>query len=157
MRGCLILLLFLMLNAAAGCAVFESDDDLSPQDSVVPEVVLTGSCAELWKRYSDELQLVDDDGANWQAHDDMAMQYFGHFNTACNSADMREQAARDLRCKALWGIYVKEVGYMTKEQQTWRDHDAQQTEAMNRIRTSCAKTACTFFPGIRCRVPTVPG
>ncbi|HMU54650.1 MAG TPA: hypothetical protein PKA61_06575 [Nitrospira sp.] len=153
MRACL---LFLTVITVAGCAFFDPDDDPPSQDSI-PEAVLTASCPELWKRYSDELQLVDDDDANWQAHDDRALQYFGHFGAACNAADMRETAARDLRCKALWGVYVKEVGRMTKEEQTWRDHDAQQTEAMNRIRSNCAKTACTFFPGIRCRVPSVPG
>jgi hypothetical protein len=155
MRGCL-LLIFLALTMATGCAFFDRDDDPPSEDSL-PETVLTASCTELWKLYSDELQLVDGDDANWQVHDDKAMQYFSHFHTACNQADIREPAARDLRCKALWGIYVKEVGRMTKEEQAWRDHDAQQTEAMNRIRSSCAKTACTFIPGIRCRVPTVPG
>ncbi|BFU96284.1 MAG: exported protein of unknown function [Nitrospira sp.] len=148
-------LLFLALTMVAGCAFFETDEAPSPQDAI-PDMVLTASCTDLWKRYSDELQLVGDDDANWQAHDDTAMQYFGHLGTACNAADMREQAARDLRCKALWGIYVKEVGRMTKEEQTWRDHDAQQSEAMNRIRSSCAKTACTFFPGIRCTVSKTP-
>jgi len=154
MRACLA---FLVLTMTAGCAFFDRDDDPDPLQDSIPEAVLTDSCAELWKHYSDELQLVDDDNANWQAHDDKAQQYFGYFGTACNEADVRDAAARDLRCKALWGVYVKEVGRMTKEEQTWRDHDVQQAEAMNRIRSSCAKTACTFLPGIRCRMPNAPG
>lgn len=153
MRACL---LFLVLTMTAGCAFFDRDDDPSPVQDSIPEAVLTASCTELWKHYSDELRLVDDDDANWKMHDDKAQQYFGHFGAACNSADMRDAAAKDLRCKALWGLYVKEVGRMTKEEQTWLDHDAQQTEAMNRIRSSCAKTACTFLPGIRCRMPNNP-
>lgn len=148
MRACLAVL---ALTMTAGCAFFERDDDPPFQDSI-PDVVLTASCTDLWKRYSDELQLVDDDEANWQTHDDTALQYYRHFGAVCNAADMRDAAARDLRCKALWGVYVKEAGRMTKEEQTWRDHDVQQGEAMNRIRSSCAKTACTFFPGIRCTV-----
>lgn len=149
--------LLLLLSGAVmigGCAFFDIDED--PPASPAPTLAANASCTDLWKRYSDEVRLIEDDRANWQAHDDNALQYLGQFAGSCNAADTREAAASDLRCKALWDIYVKEVGQMTKNDRTWREHDLQQTEAMNRIRTSCDKTACTLLPGIRCNVPTNP-
>ena len=67
-----------------------------------------------------------------------------------------EISASDLRYKAVWNIYVKESRRMTKDDRTWREHDVQQTEAMNRIRSHCTSTACKYLPGIRCLVPTSP-
>lgn len=45
---------------------------------------------------------------------------------------------------------------MTKDDRAWHEHDAQQAEAMTRIRSSCSKTACIYVPGIRCLVPNEP-
>ena len=112
--------------------------------------------SDLWKHYTDEVQLINDDEAGWSTHDDNAVQVFSQFNSNCNIADTRETAATELRCKALWSIYVKESGRMTKDDRTWREHDAQQAEAMNRIRNNCTSTACMFLPWIRCLVPNSP-
>ena len=68
----------------------------------------------------------------------------------------REATATELRCKALWSIYLKESGRMTKDDRMWREHDLQQIEAMNRIRNNCTSTACRFLPGIRCLAPNSP-
>src|SRR5690348_5359892 len=134
------------LFTIAGCILFDVDEE-APQESVPATIALSSSCSDLWKHYTDELQLINDDEANWGTHDDNAVQYLSQFSDSCNVADTRESAATDLRCKALWGIYVNESGRMTKDDRMWRDHDLQQVEAMNRIRNNCNSTACKFLPG----------
>lgn len=144
------------LFAITGCMLFDLDED-APQEPVsATSVNLNSSCTDLWRHYTDELQLINDDEANWGAHDDNAVQYLTQFGGSCNVADTREPAATELRCKALWGIYMKEASRMTKDDRMWREHDLQQTEAMNRIRSTCTSTACKFLPGVRCLVPTSP-
>ena len=147
--------LFFGLCAMSGCMLFEMEEEAAPE-SVPATIALNFSCSDLWKHYTDELLLINDDEANWSAHDDNAVQYLAQINGSCNVADMREATATELRCKALWNIYMKESGRMTKDDRTWRDHDLQQVEAMNRIRSNCTSTACKFLPGIRCLVPTSP-
>src|SRR5262249_52293578 len=128
-----------------GCMLFDLEED-SPQQSVsATSLALNSSCTDLWKHYTDEVQLINDDEANWGVHDDNAVQYLAQLNGTCNAADTRETAAIELRCKALWGIYVKEAGRMTKDDHAWREHDIQQAEAMNRIRSNCTSTACKFL------------
>ena len=143
--GCLFL---------AGCTYF----DIEPPDppDQIPPVAANGSCTALWKQYADELHLLNDDETNWLVHDDKAIQYAARIRESCGLADQRDAAAVELRCKALWGVYVRKSDRMVKDDRAWRDHDVQQTEAMNRIRSSCAHTACTALPGIRCLVPTEP-
>jgi hypothetical protein len=150
-------LLFLLLGlfAVSGCMLFDVDEE-APQESAPTTLAINSSCSDLWKHYTDELQLINDDEANWGAHDDNAVQYLMQFQGRCNLADRRENAATELRCKALREIYTKEAGRMTKDDRMWRDHDLQQVEAMNRIRSNCTSTACKFLPGIRCLVPTKP-
>ncbi|HKC95169.1 MAG TPA: hypothetical protein VKB81_14215 [Nitrospira sp.] len=143
------------LFAITGCMLFDMDE--SPQEPIpATSVAFTSSCADLWKHYTDELQLINDDEVSWRAHDDNAVQYLMQFSGSCNVADTGETAATELRCKALWSIYMKESGRMTKDDRTWREHDLQQVEAMNRIRSNCNSTACKFLPGIRCLVPNSP-
>ena len=142
--------------AVSGCMFFDLDEEPEQDPVSATSLTLNSSCGDLWKHYTDELQLINDDEANWGVHDDNAVQYLSQFSGSCNVADTRENAASDLRCKALWSIYVKESGRMTKDDRMWREHDLQQAEAMNRIRSNCANTACKFLPGIRCLVPTSP-
>ncbi|BCA56955.1 hypothetical protein W02_40950 [Nitrospira sp. KM1] len=142
------------LCTLGGCALFAWDEaGPGPETESQVVVVPVESCSDLWKHYSDEARLITDDQVEWRAHDDRAVLYLGQFGGSCNAADTRDAAASDLRCKALWDVYLKEVGQMTKDDRTWRDHDIQQSEVMNRIRSSCEKTACTLLPGIRCNAP----
>ena len=147
--------LTVVLFATTGCALFDFDGDESPPVPV-SSFALPASCSDAWKSYTDEIRLINDDEANWRGHDDSAIQHLAQFGGSCGAADTREAAAMDVRCKALWDIYLKEVSRMTKDDRTWRDHDLQQTEAMNRIRSSCTRTACTLLPGVRCVVPDSP-
>jgi hypothetical protein len=142
------------LFAITGCMLFDPNEEASQEP--IPATPVAFSCTDLWKHYNDELQLINDDEANWRAHDDNAVQYVTQFADICNVADTREIPATELRCKALGSIYMKESGRMTKDDRTWREHDLQQVEAMNRIRSNCNSTACKFLPGIRCLVPNSP-
>jgi hypothetical protein len=144
------------LLALTGCMLFDVEEDGQPDPISATSVAPASSCTDLWKQYTDELQLINDDEASWAAHDDNAAQFLSQFSGSCNVADSKETAATELRCKALWSLYMREAGRMTKDDRMWREHDAQQTEAMNRIRNSCTSTACKFLPGIRCLVPNSP-
>lgn len=114
-------LLLVGMFTLAGCALFDLDED--PPPSPAPVLAGNTSCTDLWKHSSDEVRLINDDEANWQTHDDTAMQHAAQFSGSCNPADTQDAAAADLRCKALWDVYVKAVGRMTKNDRTWRDHD----------------------------------
>ena len=92
-----VILLFCCVTIA-GCAWIDADND-SPAASL-PSVLPPASCTDIWKRYTDEVRLVMDDEANWQAHDENAQQYLAQFSLSCNAADSREAAAAELRCKA---------------------------------------------------------
>src|SRR5215510_11433502 len=61
------------LFAITGCVLFDLDED-SPQTPVsATSVTLNSSCTDLWKHYTDEVQLINDDETNWSAHDDNAV------------------------------------------------------------------------------------
>lgn len=148
------LLLLFGLFALGGCVLVDLDENM-PQVTV-PDTALSPSCRELWRNYVEQVQLITDDDMNWSAHDDHATQLMTQFSGSCDAAGTREDSARELRCKALWDIYVKQVARMTKDDLNWRKHDAQQNDALARIRVNCAKTACTYLPNIRCTVPNTP-
>src|SRR5690349_1042967 len=139
----LAFLFFGLLTSA--CMLLDVEEDGHQE---APGADLNVSCTDLWKHYTDELQLINDDDANWAAHDDNAVRVLSQFSGSCNVADAREASAAELRCKALWSFYMKETGRMTKDDRLWREHDLQQVEAMNRIRNSCNNTACKFVPGV---------
>jgi hypothetical protein len=112
-----LVLLLMGCVAVAGCALFDDVDD-GPHQVPVSVVTPTASCTDLWKHDADELQLINDDEANWQAHDDNAVQDLVQFSGTCNAADTRDAAANEWRCNALGDMYVREVGRMTKDDWT---------------------------------------
>jgi hypothetical protein len=79
-------LLFLLLGlfAVSGCMLFDVDEE-APQESAPTTLAINSSCSDLWKHYTDELQLINDDEANWGAHDDNAVQYLMQFQGRCTS------------------------------------------------------------------------
>ncbi|WP_447983317.1 hypothetical protein [Nitrospira sp. Nam74] len=71
------------LCTVLGCMLFDLEEEASPDPAPATSLALNSSCTDLWKHYTDELQLINDDEANWSTHDDNAVQYLSQFSGSC--------------------------------------------------------------------------